>query len=289
MKINKQSFQFMFALLFSIATLTAQNVTGTITGSDGNALVGANVSVEGTDAGASSNNDGSFAISGLSDGTYTVTASYIGYKDASAVVTVGGGQTANANLTLDKSNLLLDQVVVSASFKKELLVDSPASVEVFSGEELAARGAATVVDILANRAGVETMKMGVESSNMTVRGFNAAFSGAIHAVVDNRWTRPPVVNAQLLQFFAPDDSEIERLELVKGPATPMYGPDTQQGVIALYTKSPFNQGNRVSMTTGDRDYLKLYARTAFQIGPRVATRLSVKHTCLLYTSPSPRD
>ena len=278
MKINKQSFQFMFALLFSIATLTAQNVTGTVTGSDGNALAGANVSVEGTDAGASSNNDGSFTISGLSNGTYTVTASYIGFKDASAVVTVGGGQTANANLTLDKSNLLLDQVVVSASFKKELLVDSPASVEVFSGEELAARGGATVVDILANRAGVETQKMGVESSNMTVRGFNGVFSGAIHAVVDNRWTRPPVVNAQLLQFFAPDDSEIERLELVKGPSTPMYGPDTQQGVIALYTKSPFNQGNRVSMTTGDRDYLKLYARTAFQISPRVATRLSVKHT-----------
>jgi hypothetical protein len=58
----------------------------------------------------------------------------------------------------------------------------------------------------------------------------------------------------------------------------MYGPDTQQGVIAIYTKSPFNQGNRVSITAGNRDYMKLYARTAFQLGPRFATRLSVKHT-----------
>ena len=159
------------------------------------------------------------------------------------VVTVSGGQSASADLSLEKSNLLLDQVVVSASLKPELVVDSPASVEIFSGEQLEARGGATVVDVLANKAGVETMKMGVESSNMTLRGFNGVFSGAIHAVVDNRWTRNPVVNAQLLQFFAPDDSEIDRLELVKGPATPMYGPDTQQGVIS----------------------------------------------CLLYTSPSPRD
>jgi len=278
MKLNKSSFQYMFALLLSVTALFAQNITGTVSGDDGSALAGANVSVEGTDVGSASNTDGSFTISGLSDGTYTVTASYIGYQDASAVVTISGGQASSANLTLEKSNLLLDQVVVSASFKKELVVDSPASVEVFDGAELEARGAASVVDVLANKAGVETMKMGVEASNMTVRGFNSVFSGAIHAVVDNRWTRAPVVNAQLLQFFSPDESEIDRLELVRGPATPMYGPDTQQGVIAIYTKSPFNTGNRVALTTGDRDYMKVYARYSHQWGPRAATRVSLKHT-----------
>tara|TARA_A200000113_G_scaffold64371_1_gene55476 strand:- start:3905 stop:6985 length:3081 start_codon:yes stop_codon:yes gene_type:complete len=278
MELNKSSFQYMFALLLSVTMLFAQNITGTVSGDDGSALAGANVSVEGTDMGSASNTDGSFTISGLSDGTYTITASYIGYQDASAVVTISGGQASSANLTLEKSNLLLDQVVVSASFKKELVVDSPASVEVFDGAELEARGAASVVDVLANKAGVETMKMGVESSNMTVRGFNSVFSGAIHAVVDNRWTRAPVVNAQLLQFFSPDESEIDRLELVRGPATPMYGPDTQQGVIAIYTKSPFNTGNRVSLTTGDRDYMKVYARYSHQWGPRAATRVSLKHT-----------
>jgi len=276
MKLNNSSFQYMFALLLTVTSLAAQSITGTITSNDGDALAGANVSVEGTDTGASSNVDGTFAISGLSDGTYTVTASYIGYEDTSAVVTISGGTAASVNLTLDQSNLLLNQVVVSASFKKEMIVDSPASVEVFSGKELEARNATTIVDLLANKAGVETMKMGVESSNMTVRGFNSVFSGAIHAVVDNRWTRAPVVNAQLLQFMAPDDSDVQRVELVRGPATPMYGPDTQQGVIALYTKSPFNQGNRVALTVGDRAYSKLYARVAHQWSPRAATRLSIK-------------
>ena len=277
MKLNKSSFQYLFVFLLSVATLTAQTVSGTVSGADGSALAGANVTVEGTDMGASSNQDGSFSISGLSDGDYTLTASYIGYDAASATVSVSGGQAANVNLTLESGNVRLNQVVVSASFKKELVTEAPASVEVFGGAELEARGATTIADVLSNRAGVETMKTGLEGSNVTVRGFNGVFSGAIHAVVDNRWTRAPVVNAQLLQFMAPDDSDIQRVELVRGPASPMYGPDTQQGVIAMFSKSPFNQGNRVAVTVGERDYMKLYARIAHQWGARAATRIAVSH------------
>ena len=277
MKLNKSSFQYLFVFLLSVATLTAQTVSGTVSGADGSALAGANVTVEGTDMGASSNQDGSFSISGLSDGDYTLTASYIGYDAASAMVSVSGGQAANVNLTLESGNVRLNQVVVSASFKKELVTEAPASVEVFGGAELEARGATTIVDVLSNRAGVETMKTGLEGSNVTVRGFNGVFSGAIHAVVDNRWTRAPVVNAQLLQFMAPDDSDIQRVELVRGPASPMYGPDTQQGVIAMFSKSPFNQGNRVAVTVGERDYMKVYARIAHQWGARAATRIAISH------------
>lgn len=277
MKLNKASFQYMFALLFSVATLFAQNITGTVSGDDGSALAGANVAVEGTDSGASSNQDGSFSISGLSDGTYTVTASYIGYEDASAVVTISGGQASSVNLTLDKGDIRLNQVVVSASLKKELVTEAPASVTVFGGEELEARSATTLTDVIGNQAGVEYMKTGLESSNLSLRGFNGVFSGAIHAVVDNRWTRAPVVNAQLLQFFAPDDSDVDRVELVRGPASPMYGPDTQQGVISLFTKSPFNQGNRIALTVGDRNFMKIYGRVAHQWGARAATRVSFSH------------
>ena len=277
MKLNKASFQYMFALLFSVASLFAQNITGTVSGDNGNALAGANVAVEGTEAGASSNQDGSFSISGLSDGTYTVTASYIGYEDASAVVTVSGGKASSVNLTLDQGDIRLNQVVVSASLKKELVTEAPASVTVFGGDELEARGATTIADVIGNQAGVEYMKTGLESSNVTLRGFNGVFSGAIHAVVDNRWTRAPVVNAQLLQFFAPDDSDVDRVELVRGPASPMYGPDTQQGVISLYTKSPFNQGNRIALTVGDRNFMKIYGRVAHQWGARAATRISFSH------------
>ena len=79
------------------------------------------------------------------------------------------------------------------------------------------------------------------------------------------------------RFFAPDDSDVERVELVRGPASPMYGPDTQQGVISLFTKSPFNQGHRVSVTVGDRNFMKVYGRYAHQWGSKAATRVSFQH------------
>ena len=144
----------------------------------------------------------------MGDGTYTLTASFIGYDDASASVTVSGGVSSSVNLTLDEGNLVLDQVVVSASLRRELVTEAPASVEVSSADDLTARNAVYFVDILANKAGIETMKTGLESQNMTVRGFNGIFTGAVHAVVDNSWTRAPVINSQLLQFMAPGDDDI---------------------------------------------------------------------------------
>ena len=46
----------------------------------------------------------------------------------------------------------------------------------------------------------------------------------------------------------------------------------------MFTKSPFNQGPRVEVTAGERNYLKLYGRYAGQLGSRAATRFTVTHT-----------
>ena len=69
--------KYILVALISIGVLNAHTVSGTVSDSDGNSLMGANVSVEGTDLGSASNNDGSFSVTGMSAGTYTITASYI--------------------------------------------------------------------------------------------------------------------------------------------------------------------------------------------------------------------
>ena len=170
--------KYILIALLSTAMLSAQTVSGTVSDTDGSGLAGANVSVDGTDLGSASNNDGSYSVTGLSAGTYTVTASYIGYESTSSSVTVGDGQTVTLNLTLAQGDVRLNQVVVAASRKKELVVDAPASVEVFSSEELSVRSAKSIIDHTEGRAGVETMKTGMQSSNVTLRGFKGIFSGA---------------------------------------------------------------------------------------------------------------
>ncbi|MBT4555537.1 MAG: carboxypeptidase-like regulatory domain-containing protein, partial [Candidatus Marinimicrobia bacterium] len=64
-------------------------MSGTVTDENGNGLGGANVTVDGTNMGAAADANGSYAINGVSPGSYSVTASFIGYSSSSNSVTVG--------------------------------------------------------------------------------------------------------------------------------------------------------------------------------------------------------
>ena len=89
----------MLALVAISGFMFAQgSVSGTVTDGNGNALFGANVTVEGTASGAATGADGSYSVDGVESGTYTVTASYIGFESASISVSVDGSATANFSL-----------------------------------------------------------------------------------------------------------------------------------------------------------------------------------------------
>ena len=96
-----------YLLLFTFilgSGLTAQAVSGSISDENGNPLPGANVIVAGTSKGAASDASGVYSISGVSQGTHTLTASYIGYKDQSTNVNVSSNG-AEVNFTLYASAL----------------------------------------------------------------------------------------------------------------------------------------------------------------------------------------
>ena len=101
-------------ILFSLMQFTfAADISGRVTDAgSGDFLPGANVIVEGTNFGASSDRSGSYAISGLADGDYTLTVSYIGYSDYSAQVTVAGENVTN-DIQLSVSYINMEAVNVS--------------------------------------------------------------------------------------------------------------------------------------------------------------------------------
>ena len=101
-------------VLFSLMQFTfAADIGGRVTDAgSGDFLPGANVIVEGTNFGASSDRSGSYQISGLVDGDYTLTVSYIGYSDYSAQVTVAGENVTN-DIQLSVSYINMEAVNVS--------------------------------------------------------------------------------------------------------------------------------------------------------------------------------
>ncbi len=100
-------------IMISGAVLGQGSISGSVTDADGNALPGANVVVEGTTLGAAATLSGAFSID-VPNGTYTVTASVVGYKKSSSTVKVQNSNES-ANFSLSSSSVALGGVDVLAN------------------------------------------------------------------------------------------------------------------------------------------------------------------------------
>jgi outer membrane receptor for ferrienterochelin and colicins len=102
--------------------------------------------------------------------------------------------------------------------------------------------------------GVDVMRTGLISSNVVVRGFNNIFSGSVLNVVDNRIGAVPSLRVNAYQLIPTSNLDYERIEVLRGPASALYGPNASSGVVHIITKSPLDQEKKfvttVAMTTG---------------------------------------
>ena len=104
------------SLLFPALILAQNSVSGTVTdATSGQALAGANVVLEGTSLGAAADADGSYTITDVPNGTYTVTASVIGYARSSQSVDISSDATVNFSMRVEAVGLQQVEVVSSRS------------------------------------------------------------------------------------------------------------------------------------------------------------------------------
>ncbi len=176
--MNKTS-KAIVMLLFPALALAQNTISGTVTdNSSGQPLVGVNVVVEGTSMGAATGSDGSYSVSGVSDGSYTVTATYIGYSDQSLQVTINGS-SATVNFSLSISALGLSQVDVISSRSDER---APVAFTTISKSEMQLRLASRDIPMaLETVPGVYASEQGggAGDSRVTVRGFTARNVGTL--------------------------------------------------------------------------------------------------------------
>lgn len=258
--------------------------TGAITGrvtdaAEAKPVVGAAVlatSAVGTSGSALTASDGTFRIGGLPAGTYDVVVSYVGYETRTVRgVRVADGQTADLALTLNSVAFQLNPVVVTASRKAEKAVDAPATVAVVDTRTIEERPTVTPVDHLRETPGVDIFNSGIQSTNVVVRGFNNIFSGAVMALTDYRIAGVPSLRVNFLHFIPANDDDIERMEVVLGPGSALYGPNTADGVIHIITKSPLDrQGTTVSVGGGTRSVFQTTFRTAQKLSDKFGLKFS---------------
>ncbi len=168
----------LVSLLFPALILAQNSVSGTVTdATSGQALAGANVVLEGTSLGAAADADGSYAITDVPNGTYTVTASVIGYAQSSQSVDISSDATVNFSMRVEAVGLQQVEVVSSRSDER-----APVAFTTVTKQEMQLRLASRDIPMaLETIPGVYASEQGggAGDSRVTVRGFTARNVGTL--------------------------------------------------------------------------------------------------------------
>ena len=174
-----------------------------------------------------------------------------------------------------------EPVVVTATRTAQTVDASLAAVSVIDREEIEALQPQTVTDILRTVPGLTVSNTGGlgQPSSVFLRGSE---SDHVLVLIDGVKVGSTTLGTTSFQYLDPD--QIERIEVVRGPRSSLYGPDAIGGVIQIFTRDPAKAPRASAFATaGTDDYSKFGARLS---AGENATKFSL---CLLYTSPSPRD
>ncbi|WP_372755924.1 TonB-dependent receptor domain-containing protein [Mariniflexile sp.] len=220
-------------LLWNI-TMHAQTIKGK-TVSDNNVLPYVNIYLKGLEKGDTSNEEGEFSIKNVPPGNYTIIASYTGYQTQRKIITVTFEETV-INFNLQESELL-DEVVVTGTLKAVSRLESPVPVEVYSPTFLKKNPTPNIFEALQNVNGVRPqINCNVcNTGDIHINGLEGPYTLVL---IDGM----PIVSglSTVYGLSGIPNSLIEQIEIIKGPASSLYGSEAVGGLINIITKLPEN-------------------------------------------------
>ena len=277
---------FTLFLIFEIATMSVQAAILNITVTDkqtGNTLnnvsITAKPEIGDADNGVSDAN-GTLSFADLAAGEYTITASLPGYTDDVITnVSLNEDETRSITISLNSEVIELEKISVSASRRKEKVLEAPASVALVDDSQIQDRVALSVTEHLKSVRAVDVITSGIGTSYVVVRGFNNVFSGTLLSLVDNRIVSVPSLRVNAYSLIPTISEDIEQIEIVSGPGAALYGPNSANGVMHILTRSPFNsQGTTLSIGVGERGLLIGSLRHAGVVNDMIGYKLTANYT-----------
>ena len=251
------------------------NLYGTVTDvDDGLPLPGASVLIAGTAQGAATDLDGEYRITGLAPGSYTVIFSFIGYRNQEIEVRITAGQDTQQDVQM-QSGVELDPIQVTAGRRQEKALDAPASIDVIGVREIENDIGPSSVTALRNTTGVDMAQTGIDRREVVLRGFNNAFSGATYILTDYRQAAVPSLGVNIYSIMPNMSIDLEKVEVVRGPGSALYGAGVDAGVVHFFTKDPFRYpGVTVSVSGGEQSLLNIQGRIAGVVGENLGLKVT---------------
>jgi outer membrane receptor for ferrienterochelin and colicins len=265
----------------SLAMAQQGTVTGRVIDAEtGAAVAGATVEIQGPETRRlSAGAEGRFSAT-VRPGTYSVIVTMIGYEPRRIdVVRVSAGQVTPVEVTIRSRALALAPITVTTTRGLEQkTIEAPASVAVVGEEEIRLRTATSPLEHVRSVPGLDVATHGVQSGNVVTRGFNNIFSGSLHMLTDHRIAGIPSLRVNLMHMMPATSEDMERVEVVLGPGSALYGPNTANGVLHVFTKSPLDfQETVVSLAGGERSFFQGTVRTSHLLTDNFGIKFSAQY------------
>ena len=226
---------FLFSFSIEISSQSF-SISGNIRDSkSGKALEGVNVIIN-NNYHAITNDIGYYIVKNLLKGNYSVKVSRLGYKSLSATVPIET-ESVKKDFILDSSPIELDEVVVNSNRTVKYLRNSPYSELLIDKKQIETQSFQSLSDALKEQPGLSLLSDGIWGTEISIRGFNR--ENIVTLIDGNRIATSTDVAARLSMI---DLADIERIEVIKGASSSIYGSGATGGIINVITKTPqFNE------------------------------------------------
>lgn len=227
-------------------------IRGRITDSrTGEGLIGANILIQGTSLGTTTDDRGNYRLEKLDAGTYTVVVQYLGYLTRTESVNVVENRTVEINFQLEQSEIQMSEVVVTTSTVIPTPVKKlPNTISVVTARDLERMNptnVAEVVRLAVPGAFYSDEGVGTTYGAFSVRGVSSiqGVASTLKVYVDGVEVSDPAYVTYM------DPSSIQRVEVVPGPqASTIYGSRAISGVMQIFTKQGVQGRTRLSGKVG---------------------------------------
>ncbi len=200
---------------------------------EGTPLVGVTVLLKGSVRGTTTDARGQFRIVDLPTGMYTLVFSMVGFqREVREDVRVDDGRETSIDISMTSSPIEIGQVVVTASKRPQSLQEVPVSVSVLDAAEIRKRNSLTIDEALRYVPGVN-----ITGGQVNIRGSSGYSRGAGSRVLMLLDGIPFITgDTGELNFESIPVGQIDRIEVVKGASSALYGSSALGGVVNVITK-----------------------------------------------------
>lgn len=224
---------FLVCIIIIIHHVThAQNkITGKITDQNNLTLPGAAVFVPDLNKGTISNIDGIYELLNLPNGKVKIQVSFIGYISSIETIDLNGG-SITLDIKLKQTAIEADEVVISGSYVSTQH-DNAVKIDVLKLNPLTVKSTPNFSEVLARVPGVDMISKGSGVSKPVIRGLSMN-----DILVLNNGVRFENYQYSSHHPLGIDEFGIENVEIIKGPASLLYGSDAIGGVLNFIKEKP---------------------------------------------------